>query len=167
MCKIADNTYNIKFGAFRIRDIESGFVLVDVSEEELAGEIPEDMDDPKTRLVKYHFGPDFLRLKTIGLKVEFSVGDKPVPNLQMIERHYFKGRVIKSYDFKFGFCIPNSKNSLEVIYDLPQLSDSEKEDMINSPWETKSDTFFFVENKLVIHNRAEYNYAPLDGEEGH
>lgn len=38
--------------------------------------------------------------------------------------------------------------------------------MIQSPYETKSDTFFFVENKLIIHNRAEYNYAPLDQEEG-
>jgi hypothetical protein len=33
--------------------------------------------------------------------------------------------------------------------------------MIAAPWETKSDTFFFVEDKIVIHNRAEYNYAPL------
>jgi hypothetical protein len=39
--------------------------------------------------------------------------------------------------------------------------------MINSPWETKSDTFFFVDNKLIIHNRAEYNYAPLDGDDEH
>ena len=80
----------------------------------------------------------------------------------MIERHYFKGKVIKSYDFKFGFCIPGSTNSLEVIYDLPQLTEAEMQEMISSPWETKSDTFFFVENKLIIHNRAEYNYAPLD-----
>jgi len=75
LCKLSDNTYKVKFGAFRIRDIDSGFVLVDVSEDDLAGETIEEMDDPTTRLVKYHFGPDFLRLKTIGLKVEFSVGD--------------------------------------------------------------------------------------------
>ena len=37
--------------------------------------------------------------------------------------------------------------------------------MIKHPYETKSDTFFFVEDKLVIHNRAEYNYAPLDIDE--
>lgn len=77
------------------------------------------MDDPKVRLVKYHFGPDFLKLRTIGLTVEFKVGDTPVPNMQMVERHYFKGKVIKSYEFSFGFCIPNSTNTLEVIYDLP------------------------------------------------
>lgn len=137
-----------------------------MADDEVVGDLPEESDDPKTRLVKYHFGPDFLRLKTIGLKVDFAVGDMPVPNMLMVERHYFKGKVIKSYEFKFGFCIPNSTNSFEVIYDLPELSDEDRQDMINSPWETKSDTFFFVENKLIIHNRAEYNYAPLDSEDG-
>jgi hypothetical protein len=72
--------------------------------------------------------------------------------------------VIKSYEFKFGFCIPKSTNTLEMIYDLPVLTEDQKDDMILSPWETKSDTFFFVNNQLVIHNRAEYNYAPLDEE---
>lgn len=32
--------------------------------------------------------------------------------------------------------------------------------MINSPWETKSDSFYFVENKLIMHNKAEFSYAP-------
>ena len=79
----------------------------------------------------------------------------------MVERHYFKDRVIKSYEFKFGFCMPNSTNEIEMIYDLPELSDEEKQDMIDNPWETKSDTFFFVNDQLIIHNRAEYNYEPL------
>ena len=119
------------------------------------------MDDPKIRLVKYHFGPDFFLLLTIGLKVAFKVGDQPIPNLLMIERHYFRNNVIQQYEFKFGFCMPNSQNEFEMIYDLPQLTDDEKQDMIDNPWETKSDTFFFVDNRLIIHNRAEYNYAPL------
>ena len=99
MCKLKDNVYKIKFGSFRIRDIQSGFVLVDVKEEDLNDNITDEMDDPKTRLVKYHFGPDFLKLKTIGLQVEFSVGPAGVPSLLMIERHYFKGKMIKSYEF--------------------------------------------------------------------
>ena len=51
-----------------------------------------------------------------------------------------------------------------MIYDLPALTEDQKDDMILSPWDTKSDTFFFVNNQLVIHNRAEYNYAPLEDE---
>ena len=57
--------------------------------------------------------------------------------------------------------MPNTTNTLEMIYDLPQLSDDQKKAMIAAPYETKSDTFFFVDGKLIIHNRAAYNYAPL------
>ena len=72
----------------------------------------------------------------------------------MVERHYFRGKVIRSYEFKFGFVIPSSTNSWEFIYDLPELD--------KAPWEVKSDSFFFADGKMIIHNRAEYNYAPLD-----
>ena len=34
----------------------------------------------------------------------------------MIEVHYFRGRMVRVYDFTFGFCIPNSTNSWEAIY---------------------------------------------------
>ena len=43
----------------------------------------------------------------------------------MIERHYFRDRLLKSFDFEFGFCIPNSKNTVEHIYEFPSLSPSE------------------------------------------
>lgn len=55
----------------------------------------------------------------------FSVGAKEVPNFRMIERHYFRGKLIKSFDFAFGFCIPNSTNTWEVIYTMPPLSKKE------------------------------------------
>lgn len=55
----------------------------------------------------------------------FSVGSEPVPNFRMIERHYFRDRLIQSFDFTFGFCIPNSTNSWEAIYHMPKLSERE------------------------------------------
>ena len=121
-----------------------------------------DMDDPSTRVIKYHLGPDFLRLRTVGLTLNFSNGPVAIPKMEMVERHYFRGRVIRSYDFKFGFVIPGSSNSWEFIYDLPELSDQERLEISSAPWEVKSDSFFFADGKLIIHNRAEYNYAPLD-----
>lgn len=30
--------------------------------------------------------------------------------------------------------------------------------MINNPYATKSDSFYFVDNKLIMHNKAEYSY---------
>ena len=76
----------------------------------------------------------------------------------MVERHYFRGRVIRSNDFKIGFVIQNSNNSWEFIYELPELSPEEEQDIIDAPWEVKSDSFFFAEGHLIIHNRAIYNY---------
>ena len=37
-----------------------------------------------------------------------------------------------------------------------------KQEIISNPWETKSDSFYFVDNKLIMHNKAIYNYAPLN-----
>lgn len=57
------------------------------------------------------------------VSVEFTVGDRPINSFRMIERHYFQGRLLKSFDFDFGFCIPNSRNTCEHIYEFPQLPD--------------------------------------------
>lgn len=104
--------------------------------------------------------------------MEFVIGSKPVRHFRMIgasvegnsaasrrrgtiskvciaERHYFRDRLLKSFDFDFGFCIPNSVNTCEHIYHLPHLSESLVEEMINNPFETRSDSFYFIEDKLV------------------
>ena len=92
----------------------------------------------------------------------FGIGPRPIQNMEMIERHYFRGRVIRDYSFRFGFVIPNSTNEWEFVYDMPNFTEEEMQEIIDAPWEVKSDTFFFAEGRLIIHNRAEYNYAPLD-----
>lgn len=58
-------------------------------------------------------------------RVEFVVGNKPVPSFSMIERHFFKNDIIKSFDFNFGFCLPNSRNTIEHIYEMPELSEAQ------------------------------------------
>ena len=60
--------------------------------------------------------------KLCSFSVEFTVGDKPVSKFRMIERHFFRDKLLKSFDFEFGFCIPNSKNTVEHIYEFPELS---------------------------------------------
>ena len=180
LCGLKANTYNIKFKRFRVRDIETDFVLFDVSDEseenqeqENKDNIPdeikeenlkkiEDEDIYKSpRMIRYHLGPDFLDLKNLGSSLTFSVGDKPVKDFLMIERHYFNEKLIKSFEFKFDFCIPNSVNTWEYIYTVPELETKEKQQMIDEPWHTRSDSFYFVGNKLIMHNKAIYNYGPL------
>ena len=135
----------------------SKITLVEVPDQDVDNDVS-DEDDPNTRVIKYHLGPDFLKLRTVGLTLNFGIGPKEVKNMEMVERHYFRGKVIRSYSFKFGFVIPNSKNSWEFIYDLPVLDEQDEKDIIEAPWEVKSDSFFFADGKLIIHNRAIYNY---------
>jgi hypothetical protein len=40
----------------------------------------------------------------------------------MIEHHYFRDELIKSFDFDFGFCPPNTRNSIEQIYEMPEFN---------------------------------------------
>lgn len=54
-------------------------------------------------------------------RVEFTIGPRPVNNFRMIERHYFRDRLLKTFDFEFGYCIPNSKNTCEHLYEFPSI----------------------------------------------
>ena len=163
LCRLSDNWAGMRFKGFRIRDMISNINLVDVPIDDLEEEknLNED-DDPSKRLIKYHFGPDFLRLQTVGLTMMFGIGPQPIRNLEMIERHYFRGRCIQEFSFTFGFVIPNSTNEWEFVYDLPNLTPEEKQEIIDAPWEVKSDSFYFAEGRLIVHNRAEYNYSQLE-----
>ena len=162
LCSLTDNWARMQFKGFRIRDMISNITLVDVPIDEIEDEANiSDQDDPTKRLIKYHFGPDFLHLQTVGLTMTFGIGPQPIQDLEMVERHYFRGRVIQDYGFRFGFVIPNSTNEWEFVYDMPEFTQEEMQEIIDAPWEVKSDSFFFAEGRLIIHNRAEYNYAPL------
>ena len=161
LCPLSANVYGIEFVYFKVRDLESGTVLFEVSNEE-EEEAHEAVEDDSVRTIKYHLGPDFLNLTALGSTIGFKVGDKEVRDFRMIERHYFRSTLLKSFDFNLEFCIPRTRNTWEVIYDLPTIPEHTKQEMIENPWETKSDSFYFVENRLIMHNKAEYNYSPLN-----
>jgi len=172
LCPLDANTYNIDFIAFKIRSLDAvnpGIIFQirkdpdaressDVEINAAGMAMGDDCD--KGRMIRYHFGPKFLDCKTVGTELEFSIGDTPLTNFRMIERHYFRDRIIKSFDFTLPFCIPNTTNTWEVIYTMPDLDPVLKQQIIENPWETRSDSFYFVENQMVMHNKAEYNYGP-------
>ena len=109
--------------------MDSGTVLLELGKsdgdesEEEAEESDDEEQKSNPRYVRYIFKSDFLKLKHIGASVEFTVGDRPINKFRMIERHYFKNKLLKSFDFDFGFCIPNSHNTCEHIYNLPEISE--------------------------------------------
>ncbi|CCW63642.1 unnamed protein product [Phytomonas sp. EM1] len=169
LCPITANTYKIEFYRFTIRDMDTNKEIFDVERDPACNEeftaraaelSPEEADALRT--IHYRFSSDFLHLRTVGAKVVFSVsGDEAVPNFRMIERHYFRNTLVKSFDFSFGFCIPHSVNTWESIYDMPKLDPAWQDAMIKSPFETVSDSFYFVGDKLIMHNKA---YYAFDGE---
>ncbi|OQR71244.1 protein unc-119B-like [Tropilaelaps mercedesae] len=175
LCEPEANLFNIDFTRFTIRDMESGVILFEIAKpqpperDDSVTSVEQEREDQEAvsditdtnagRFVRYQFTPQFLRLKTIGATVEFTVGDRPVSRFRMIERHFFRDQLLKTFDFEFGFCIPNSRNTCEHIYELPPLSAQLRQQMTACPYETRSDSFYFVEDKLVMHNKADYAYT--------
>lgn len=164
-----ESKFDIDFTRFQIRDLETGKTIFEVKKtqraEDEAANGDAEADEAQLsegsnqgRCIRYKFIPQFLQLKSIGATVEFTVGKNPVHNFRMIERHYFGERLLKTFDFSFGFCIPNSKNTVEHIYEFPTLPENLRKQMIDRPYETKSDSFYFVNNELIMHNKAEYAY---------
>lgn len=179
LCSPEANIYDIDFTKFRIRDMETKTVLFEIAKPPNADDSLESREDPDPnqkedqgtnddddnssqetggRFVRYCFTPEFLKLQTIGATVEFTVGSEPVNNFRMIERHFFRGQLLKTFDFDFGFCIPNSRNTCEHIYDFPKLDPDVIKQMVEKPFETRSDSFYFVNKKLIMHNKADYSY---------
>lgn len=168
LCPLSANVYNVQFLKFSIREMGTNRILFNVQRENNSPEksaaiaaqlaaLPPEME-ASVRSVRYNFAPSFLSQKTVGATLVFSIGPQPVPEFRMVERHYFRDRLIKTFDFKFGFCIPNSTNTWEAIYDMPELSEELKRDIINHPFETRSDSFYFAGPELIMHNKAEYAY---------
>ena len=64
LCTPAANVYNIDFVRFKIRDVDSGATLFEVTKPEDDGESEQPREPP--RYVKYHFPPQFLKLRRVG-----------------------------------------------------------------------------------------------------
>eukprot|EP01028_Stygiella_incarcerata_P004934 TRINITY_DN2131_c0_g1_i4.p1 TRINITY_DN2131_c0_g1~~TRINITY_DN2131_c0_g1_i4.p1 ORF type:complete len:276 (-),score=85.66 TRINITY_DN2131_c0_g1_i4:177-1004(-) len=185
LCPLSANVYGFEFLQFSIRDADSGEVIFEISgipeeQEEEAGKEAGDEEGTETKLdfskltleeeealrtVIYDFPASLLDLKAVGTTLTFRVGPQPVNNFRMIERHYFRDKLVKSFDFKFGFCIPNSTNTWEAIYDVPSITPEMRAEMLERPYETMSDSFYFVDDKLIMHNMAKYAYFEDDGED--
>lgn len=167
LCPLSANTYGVEFLSFSIRDMDSKAVAFQVSKDPNAPppQFPPDFDYNQLRSIKYEFPTKFLRYQTVGTSLCFRVGNNEVKNFRMIERHYHGGThaLMKSYDFNFHFCIPGSTNEWEAIYDMPKLSEREVQSLIEHG--SVSDSFYFVDGKLIMHNKASYSYTDAVSEQ--
>eukprot|EP00611_Tribonema_gayanum_P021083 TRINITY_DN3982_c0_g1_i2.p1 TRINITY_DN3982_c0_g1~~TRINITY_DN3982_c0_g1_i2.p1 ORF type:complete len:262 (+),score=59.63 TRINITY_DN3982_c0_g1_i2:245-1030(+) len=167
LCPLSANTYGIEYLDFSILDYSSKNVIFNVGRDnppsiDLSGVDLADIDENLYRSIKYEFSEDVLRLPSIQTTLVFCVGEREVPGFRMVERHYFRDQLVKSFDFTFGFCIPSSTNTWDAVYSVPPMDEGLINDMINNPHETKSDSFYFVDGQLVMHNKASYKYVRED-----
>lgn len=159
LCSLSQNKY-IQFLEFGIRDEDTKKKLFQV----VRPDIPINWDNlvvgcgDEIRTINYHFDKSLLDAKTVATTLAFAVGPTELKDFRMIERHYFKGKLLRSYDFTFGFCIPNSVNNWDSSYAVPKMDAKLKQDIINSPGESYSDSFYFVGDTLIMHNKATYSY---------
>jgi len=161
LCPLSANNKSIDFCSFRVRSLDEGNsrTLFEVARpDNVPAPDPATLDD-NSRFIRYHFGPEFLNYNTLGTNLEFTIGDEPLNNFVMIERHYFRDQLINSYEFSLPFVIPGTRNTWEMIYTKPELNDEWKAALMSAPWESRSDSFYFVDDVLVMHNRAEYNFG--------
>lgn len=151
-----DNTPGIRFNGFKLRDTASGVVYYEY--------YPKDkfeLDKFAKTLLPYAFPYQLLQdEKHLGTTLILCVGDKVVKDLVLLEIHYVEGKKFATFKFQFPIFMPNSENSVEFIYDIPKLSPEILAKMGKGEnIEAKSDTYVFVEGKLVVHRRALYYYV--------
>ena len=155
LIKLEDNIYGVRFNGFKLRDINTKKVYHQYYPKD-----PYELDYFADHILDYPFPNEILKgQKHLGTSLKLVVGDKPVKNLVLLERHYIGGKLAANFRFQFPIFIPNSQNDVEFIYDIPKLSPEveaklEKGEDVHA----ESDTFVFVEGKLTVHRRAKYTY---------
>lgn len=168
-CKLKDNCYALQFLHFEVKDHQTKQVFYQHNQDPLPNAemlINDDDYDAETlkvfdgmRTIAYTFSKNFLSAKAVSSTLKFKVGDLPVKNMFIVDHFFFQGKLIKSFKFQFPFCAPNSTNEWEYVYDFPALSEETKAQMVARPGETRSETFFFVDGKIALHNKAEYRFV--------
>ena len=149
------NTADIHFVGFKLRNPQTDEIYHEFTASNIY-----DLDIFADEVLSYVFPMKVLTSASLGAELRFMTGDAPIKNLVLIEKHFVEGEQVKSYDFDFPFFMPNSENAIEFIYDMPKFSeDINNRIKTNTAFEASSDTFIFVEGKLIMHRRAIYLYS--------
>ena len=152
---LEDNLYGIRFKGFKLRDVQSGEVFHSFKAEDIY-----ELDYFADHELSYIFPNQILKAKNLGSNLTLVVGDHLVKDLTLIERHYIDDQLQANYKFEFPLFMPNSENNVEFMYPVPPLSKVSQEKLQKGEdILARSDTFIFVEGKLVIHRRAVYEYT--------
>ena len=117
LVKLEDNIFGVRFNGFKLRDIKTGRVF-----HEYYPADPYELDYFADHMLDYPFPNEILKgQKHLGTSLNLVVGDKPVKNLVLLERHYIGGKLAANFRFPFPLFIPKYENKsdfLEVLKDI-------------------------------------------------
>lgn len=120
------------------------------------------MGDDSPRVLEYELDSSFLDLSHVQVTTAFKVhGKGPLPSLRMIERHYHKDKLLMSYDFTYTgpTPAPGEVATWSFVYDIPEISADEKQEIVSNPGSVESDSFYFIGDELQMHHKAIYIYT--------
>ena len=169
LCNLDDNIYNLNFINFVLKSIHNFSnkkeeVIIELKidsnniNEEIIKRSKEIKDIYKNpRMIRYHLKKDLLN-SDLKLTLKFKNRSDIGYNLKMIENHYHDNELIGQIFHNFGFCIPNSENARDIIYKINSQNFKEISN-ISGPFEIKTDTFFFANDKLIIHNKTLFYFS--------
>ena len=104
LCSLDANVYGIDFVSFIIKNYDTKEVIFKVDRGDSAAapsraladlRLSGDFDMDSLRRIDYTFDADVLSLPRVATFLKFVVGDDEVHKFRMIERHYFKNKLIK------------------------------------------------------------------------
>ena len=169
LCDLDDNIYNIYFTKLVFKqmqnnqnnkekilfELKSDYNNINEEIKQKAKEIKDIYKNP--RMIRYHLDKELLDFN-LKLTLEYKNESQKPSSLKMVENHYHNSKLIWQFFNDFGFCIPNSDNSKDIIYkfnshEFEELSKSK------SSFEIKTDTFFFANDKLIIHNKTLFYFS--------
>jgi hypothetical protein len=108
LCPLSANSYGIEFISFRLTDNVTKRVFFAVGDgappppPQIDFDLSSMLDENTYRKVKYEFSQDFFAARSIAAHCTFSCGDREIQDLRLIEKHYFRNQLIRSYDFIYG-----------------------------------------------------------------
>ena len=150
-------------GAFRLSSVE----FMDETGEVMLGKVELPSSEPtlssqnleessNQRIQRLQLSSDYLRCRVVRSRIQFQVGAEALSTLRMIERHFFQGELIRTFDMVLGYCIPESVNTHDLTYELPILAPHMQQELERHP--VAIDCFFFDGEQLLHHYRAEHDY---------
>ena len=169
LCELDENIYNFGFTKFVLKSIDSCLnikekVLFDLKidsfniNEEIIKRSKEIKDIYKNpRMIRYHLTKDVLD-NDMKLTLSYKNESKYGFFLKMIENHYYDNKLIEQICQDFGFCMPYSENERDIIY-KKNSQGFKNISKISGSFEIKTDTFFFANDKLIIHNKTLFYFS--------